>query len=109
MASSVSSEHAFSSAGITISKRWNRLKGDIVEALQCLKSLINHNVMTRDVMNLSKDEAHLDRETEQQDVEIDVVEGDSDLLTDSESDEVCEDENSADGEDSDCDDTDSEF
>src|SRR5258708_4887849 len=34
---SVSSERAFSSAGITISKRRNRLKGDIVEALECIK------------------------------------------------------------------------
>jgi hypothetical protein len=33
MSSSVSSERAFSSAGITISKRRNRLKPDIVEAL----------------------------------------------------------------------------
>ncbi|PPQ88604.1 hypothetical protein CVT26_004368, partial [Gymnopilus dilepis] len=36
MASSVSSERAFSSAGITISKRRSRLKGDIVEAIECL-------------------------------------------------------------------------
>ena len=35
MASSVSSERAFSSAGITISKHRNRLKKDIVEAIQC--------------------------------------------------------------------------
>jgi len=37
MASSVSSERAFSSAGITITKRRNRLKPDIVEAVQFLK------------------------------------------------------------------------
>ena len=37
MASSVSSECAFSSAGITISKRRNRLGADVVEALQFLK------------------------------------------------------------------------
>jgi hypothetical protein len=37
MATSVPSERAFSSAGITITKRRNRLKGDIVEALQVLK------------------------------------------------------------------------
>ncbi|KIJ90054.1 hypothetical protein K443DRAFT_47139, partial [Laccaria amethystina LaAM-08-1] len=37
MASSVSSEQAFSVAGTTISKCHNRLKGDIVKALQCLK------------------------------------------------------------------------
>ena len=47
MASSVSSERAFSSAGITISKRRNRLKGDIVEALQCLKCLIHRNLIFR--------------------------------------------------------------
>jgi hypothetical protein len=40
MASSVSSEQAFSSAGITISKHRNCLKGDIVEALQCLECMI---------------------------------------------------------------------
>ncbi|PCH39190.1 hypothetical protein WOLCODRAFT_59296, partial [Wolfiporia cocos MD-104 SS10] len=37
MASSVSSERAFSSAGITISKWQNCLCADIVEALQFLK------------------------------------------------------------------------
>jgi hypothetical protein len=47
MASSVSSERAFSSAGITISKRRNRLKGDIVEALQCLKCMIRKNLIFR--------------------------------------------------------------
>ena len=45
MATSVSSKCAFSSAGITISKRHNRLKGDIVEALQCLKCFIKHNLL----------------------------------------------------------------
>ena len=48
MATSVSSERAFSSAGITISKRRNRLKGDIVEALQCLKCLIRHDLLFRE-------------------------------------------------------------
>ncbi|KJA12796.1 hypothetical protein HYPSUDRAFT_113732, partial [Hypholoma sublateritium FD-334 SS-4] len=37
MGSSVSSERAFSAAGITISKRRNRLKADIVEALEFMK------------------------------------------------------------------------
>lgn len=45
MASSVSSEHAFSSAGITITKRWNGLKGDIVEALQFIKCSISKNLL----------------------------------------------------------------
>ncbi|KIL54468.1 hypothetical protein M378DRAFT_92486, partial [Amanita muscaria Koide BX008] len=48
MATSVSSERAFSSAGITISKRRNRLKADIVEALQCLKCMIKRNLMFRE-------------------------------------------------------------
>ena len=48
MASSVSSERAFSSAGITISKRRNRLKADIVEALQCLKCLIKQDLLFQD-------------------------------------------------------------
>ena len=38
MASSVSSEQAFSAAGITISKWRNCLKGDIVEAIEFLKA-----------------------------------------------------------------------
>ncbi|KAJ7923871.1 ribonuclease H-like domain-containing protein [Mycena leptocephala] len=48
MASSVSSERAFSSAGITISKRRNRLKGNIVEALQCLKCFIRKDLLFRE-------------------------------------------------------------
>ena len=48
MASSVSSERAFSAAGITISKRRGSLKCDIVEALQCLKSLINSDLIFRE-------------------------------------------------------------
>ena len=47
MASSVSSERAFSAAGITISKRRNRLKADIVEALQVLKYLLRKNLVYR--------------------------------------------------------------
>lgn len=48
MASSVSSERAFSSAGITISKRRNRLKGDIVEALQFLKVFFRSDLIFRE-------------------------------------------------------------
>ena len=48
MASSVSSEWAFSSAGITITKRRNRLKPDIVEALQFLKCLYHHDLLFRE-------------------------------------------------------------
>ncbi|EIW52842.1 uncharacterized protein TRAVEDRAFT_135389 [Trametes versicolor FP-101664 SS1] len=49
MALSVSSERAFSSAGITISKRCNCLKADIVEALQRLKSCFHHNILFREM------------------------------------------------------------
>ena len=47
MASSVSSERAFSAGGITISKCWNCLKGDIIEALQVLKCAIRHDLLFR--------------------------------------------------------------
>ena len=45
VASSVSSEWAFLSAGITISKCHSCLKGDIVEALQFLKCLIHQDLI----------------------------------------------------------------
>ena len=45
MSSSVSSEHAFSQGGIMISKRYNCLKGNIVEALQCIKCAIWHDLL----------------------------------------------------------------
>jgi hypothetical protein len=48
MGSSVSSERAFSSSGITISKRRNRLKGDVVEALQVVKSALRNDLFARD-------------------------------------------------------------
>jgi hypothetical protein len=60
MASSVSSERAFSSAGITICKRCNRLDADIVEALQCLKCLIQQDLMVKVVASLTEEEQELD-------------------------------------------------
>ena len=48
MASSVSSERAFSSAGATISKLRNRLKADIVEALQFMKFSYRNDLLFRD-------------------------------------------------------------
>lgn len=45
MAASVSSERAFSAAGITVAKRRSCLKADIVEALQCLKSFLFHQLL----------------------------------------------------------------
>jgi len=49
MGSSVSSERAFSSAGITISKRRNRLKNDIVEALQFRKAMLRSEILFREL------------------------------------------------------------
>ncbi|EMD32480.1 hypothetical protein CERSUDRAFT_32068, partial [Gelatoporia subvermispora B] len=60
LATSVSSERAFSSAGITITKRRNRLKGDIVEALQVLKSAFRNNLFLFDCGPSSVTEADLE-------------------------------------------------
>ena len=49
MGSSVSSERAFSSAGITISKRRNRLKDDIVDALQFRKAMVRSELLFREL------------------------------------------------------------
>ena len=56
MGSSVSNERAFSAAGITISKRRNRLKGDIVEALEFLKSLYVRDLIFRDLPTAAAEE-----------------------------------------------------
>jgi hypothetical protein len=60
MSSSVSSERAFSQGGITINKRRNRLKGDIVEALQCVKCAIRHDLLFREPGPSSILEAEMD-------------------------------------------------
>jgi hypothetical protein len=60
MASSVSSEEAFLQGGITISKRCNHLKGDIVKALQCVKCVIRHDLLFREPGPSSLAEEELD-------------------------------------------------
>lgn len=65
MASSVSSERAFSHGGITISKRRSRLKGDIVEAIQCVKCAIRTDLLFREPGPCSTTEAELDSENEE--------------------------------------------
>jgi hypothetical protein len=62
MASSVSSERAFSSAGITISKRRNRLKDDIVEALQILKCFYQNDLIFREVLTSTEEEMDMELE-----------------------------------------------
>ena len=60
MASSVLSERAFSAAGITLSKCRNRLKGDIVEALKCLKCLLHRDLIFREVVTAADLEKELE-------------------------------------------------
>jgi hAT family C-terminal dimerisation region len=45
MSLSVSSERAFSQGGAMISKHRSCLKGDITEALQCVKCVIQHDLL----------------------------------------------------------------
>ena len=95
MSSSVSSERAFSQGGITVSKRRSRLKGDIVEALQCVKCAIRHDLLFRepgpssileaDVYDDSEDAE--DAEDGEDDGEVsETVEGWDDLLLQDEDD-----------------------
>jgi hypothetical protein len=67
MSSSVSSERAFSQGGITISKRRSCLKGDVVEALQCIKCAIRHDLLSREPAPSSIVEA----DDQELDVELD--------------------------------------
>ena len=60
MASSVSSERAFSLAGITLSKRCNRLQADIVEALQFMKCLFHRDLIFREVCTSMEEETILE-------------------------------------------------
>jgi hypothetical protein len=60
MASSISSERAFSAAGITISKRCNRLQGDIVEAIEVNKSLKHCDLIFRKVLSMEQVERDLE-------------------------------------------------
>ena len=71
MSSSVSSERAFSQGGITISKRRNRLKGDIVEALQCMKCAIRNDLIFREPAPSSILEAEFSEDGEDEDGEDD--------------------------------------
>jgi hypothetical protein len=60
IASSVSSEQAFSQGGITISKRHSSLKGDIIKALQCIKCAIQSDLLFREPDPSSSIEANLE-------------------------------------------------
>ena len=73
MASSVSSERAFSSAGITISKCHNHLKPDVVEALQCLKFMIKQDLFFQFNPSIAADKMQQEDAT----LELDLEAGDS--------------------------------
>jgi hypothetical protein len=66
--SSVSSERAFSQGGITISKWHSCLKGNIVEALQCIKCAIWHDLLFREPAPSSISEAKETCDKDQEDV-----------------------------------------
>ena len=74
MASSVSSERAFSSAALTITKRRNCLKGDVVEALQVMKCLLRHDLVFREPGPSSRTENTLDFDDELLEEELNGVE-----------------------------------
>ena len=95
MSSSVSSKRAFSQGGITITKRRNRLKGDIVEALQGLKCAVRHNLLFREPAPSSTLEAELnvdgedekdDEDLEDSGEESEAAEGWNDMLMEDEDD-----------------------
>ncbi|SJL14861.1 uncharacterized protein ARMOST_18335 [Armillaria ostoyae] len=73
MASSVSSERVFSGGGLTITKLRNRLRGDVVEALQLLKyALRNDNDYFRDKCSLAAEEALEDEQMLEEDTMKDI-------------------------------------
>ncbi|KZV79028.1 hypothetical protein EXIGLDRAFT_572994, partial [Exidia glandulosa HHB12029] len=67
MSSSVSAERAFSSAALTLTKRRNRLKGDIVEALQIIKCALRNDLLTREPAPSSVVDADLVHEDSDED------------------------------------------
>jgi hypothetical protein len=69
MASSVSSERAFSAGGITINKRRNRLNGDIVEALQFLKCAIRQDLLFKELVP-DEEQGEEEQEEKEQDEEL---------------------------------------
>jgi hypothetical protein len=75
MVASISSERAFSQGGITITKQRNRLKGDIVEALQCVKcSLRNELIFQEPGPSSLTEEVSEDSEHETDELEVEPAE-----------------------------------
>jgi hypothetical protein len=82
MASSVSSKHAFSSAGIMISKHRNRLKPDVVEALQFLKCAYHHNLIFHEEMTANLELEEMEDDIEGEEVNREEERGWDDLVED---------------------------
>jgi hypothetical protein len=78
MSTSVPSERAFSSAGVTIMKHRNCLKGDVVEALQVLKGA-NHQNLFPEYPSLAVED-RLAREECEEDKKADEIEGEANAL-----------------------------
>jgi hAT family C-terminal dimerisation region len=74
MSFSVFSERTFSQGRITISKRHNSLKGDIVEALQCIKCAIQHDLLFQQYMPSTEEAGEGSDEKEELDELTDVDE-----------------------------------
>ncbi|KIK76070.1 hypothetical protein PAXRUDRAFT_171002, partial [Paxillus rubicundulus Ve08.2h10] len=70
MSSSVSSERAFSAAAQTITKHCNQLKSDIVEAIQVLHMLYNHDLIFHEPGPSSALELELEGDDEVGDIEV---------------------------------------
>ena len=87
MASSVSAERAFSAAGITITKRRNRLKGDIVEALQILKCQLKTDIMHSNEIHTLMMELELERRMKaEEELQTEEVNNEDDDILDSDDD-----------------------
>jgi hypothetical protein len=71
MSSSVSSERAFSGGGITLTDCCNRLKGDIVEALQIVKCAIQKDLLMQPPMPTLVLKEELENEDELEDAYYD--------------------------------------
>lgn len=67
MSSSVSSERVFSQGGVTVTELRSRLKGDIFEALQCVKCAIRHDILFREPAPSSVVEAEFNSDEDSSD------------------------------------------
>ena len=90
MSSSVSSERAFSQGGITISKLRSCLKGDIVEALQCIKCAIRSDLLFPMPAPSSVIEAEANEDGEESDIDEEATGWDELLLEDEDEEPVAQ-------------------